>query len=164
MNRVVLSLALLTLVYVLTLASLDPWDLALGLGASAVALVVFRRFLFGERVTPIDRLGRRALALPKLVWRVLADITVGTWRVAAVVLHLRPLEHPGIVAIPLGERSDVGAVVSAFAGTLSPGEYLVDIDWDERRLLMHVLDASDPDSVRASFAEFYERYQRKVFP
>lgn len=164
MNRVVLSLGLLTLVYALALASFDPWDLALGAAASAVVLVTFRRVLFGERVTSIDRLGRRALAFPRLAWRVLADITVGTWRVAAVVLHLRPLEHPGIVVIPLGERSDMGAVVTAFAHTLSPGEYVVDLDLTERRLLMHVLDASDPDAVRASFAEFYDRYQRKVFP
>ncbi|MFO7573422.1 MAG: Na+/H+ antiporter subunit E [Gaiellaceae bacterium] len=164
MNRVVLSVALLAIVYALALASFDPWDLALGIGASAVALLIFRRFLFGENATSIDRLGARALGLPRLAWEVLMDMTLGTWRVASVVLHVRPLEHPGIVAIPLGDRSDLGVVVSAFAGTLSPGEYLVDIDWDERRLLMHVLDASDPDAVRAKFADFYERYQRRVFP
>jgi multicomponent Na+:H+ antiporter subunit E len=164
MNRIVLALALLTVVYALALASFDPWDLALGIGASALTLLIFRRFLFGGRPASIESLGRRALGLPRLVWHVLADITAGTWRVATVVLHFRPLEHPGIVAIPLGERTEMGAVVSAFTSTLSPGEYLVDIDWDERRLLMHVLDAGDPEAVRARFADFYERSQRRVFP
>jgi multisubunit Na+/H+ antiporter MnhE subunit len=164
MNRLVLSLVLLTLVYALTVASFDPWDLALGIGAAALTLLLFRRFLFGDRPAPIEGLGRRALGIPRLAWHVLADITAGTWRVAAVVLHLRRLEHPGIVAIPLGERTELGTVVSAFASTLSPGEYLVDIDWERRCLLMHVLDAGDPDAVRARFADFYERSQRRVFP
>lgn len=164
MSRVVLALALLTAVYTLALASFDPWDLALGLGASAITLLVFRRFLFGDRPRPIEGLPRRALAFPMLVWRVLVDITIGTWRVASVVLHLRPLERPGIVLIPLGDRTELGTVVSAFASTLSPGEYLVDIDWERRFLLMHVLDARDPEAVRARFADFYERFQRRVFP
>lgn len=164
MNRVVLALVLLTVVYALALASFDPWDLALGVGAAALTLLIFRRFLFGGRPASIEGLGRRALGLPRLVGHVLVDITTGTWRVASVVLHLRPLEHPGIVVIPLGERTEMGVVVSAFAGTLSPGEYLVDIDWEGRRLLMHVLDAGDPDAVRARFADFYERSQRRVFP
>lgn len=164
MSRVVLSLVLLTATYALAVASFHPWDLAFGLAVSAAVLVVFRRFLLGGRPAPIEGLGRRLLALPRLTWKVIADITVGTWNVALVVLHLRPLERPGIVAVPLGERSDVGAVVSAFASTLSPGEYLVDIDWDERLLLMHVLDAGDPDGVRARLDDFYRRYQRQVIP
>ena len=164
MIRVVLALVLLTAVYTLALASFDPWDLGFGLGASALTLLIFRRFLFGGRPAPVESLGRRTIGLPRLVGHVLLDITAGTWRVASVVLHLRPLEHPGIVVIPLGERTETGAVVSAFASTLSPGEYLVDIDWEGRRLLMHVLDASDPDAVRARFADFYDRSQRRVFP
>jgi multisubunit Na+/H+ antiporter MnhF subunit len=40
--------------------------------------------------------------------------------------------------------------VTALAASLSPGSVLVDIDWDRRDLLMHVIDASDPDGVRAA--------------
>jgi len=37
---------------------------------------------------------------------------------------------------------------------------------DERRrtMLFHVIDASDPDGVRASIDRLYQRYQRRVFP
>ena len=31
-------------------------------------------------------------------------------------------------------------------------------------MYLHVLDASDPDAIRAAHADLYERYQRKVFP
>ncbi|MDP9369920.1 MAG: hypothetical protein M3Q03_16890 [Chloroflexota bacterium] len=31
-------------------------------------------------------------------------------------------------------------------------------------LLIHVLDATDPDAVRAEHERFYRRFQRHVFP
>ena len=164
MNRAPLWLVLLTVVYALALASFDALDLLLGALLGGCLMVALRGFLFGGRPRSIERLGRRVLALPGFAWAVLRDMTIGTWQVAAVVVGLRPLERPGIVAVPFGDRSPNGVVVSSFAATLSPGEFLVDIDWSERRLLFHVLDARDPDAVRARFANFYTRYQREIAP
>jgi hypothetical protein len=31
-------------------------------------------------------------------------------------------------------------------------------------MLLHVIDASDPDEVRRRHQVFYDRFQRKVFP
>jgi multisubunit Na+/H+ antiporter MnhE subunit len=31
-------------------------------------------------------------------------------------------------------------------------------------MLIHVIDASDPDAFRKDREDFYRRYQRKVFP
>jgi multisubunit Na+/H+ antiporter MnhE subunit len=31
-------------------------------------------------------------------------------------------------------------------------------------MLVHVIDASDPDQIRADMQALYDRYQRKVFP
>jgi multicomponent K+:H+ antiporter subunit E/multicomponent Na+:H+ antiporter subunit E len=41
---------------------------------------------------------------------------------------------------------------------------LVDVDWVRRDLVVHVIDASDPDGVRQRLQRFYDRYQRRVFP
>jgi multisubunit Na+/H+ antiporter MnhE subunit len=161
-TRWLLALAALTLTYALVLASADPRDLLAGALVSAGVLLLFGRFLFGGRPAPLPRLGARLVALPGLVWAVLRDITVGTWQVAAVVVGLRPLERPGIVVVPFGERSDAAALVGGFVATLAPGEYLVDVDWERRLLVMHVLDAADPDAVRARFDDFYRRHQRAV--
>jgi multisubunit Na+/H+ antiporter MnhE subunit len=54
--------------------------------------------------------------------------------------------------------------VSALTATLSPGEVLVDVDLEKGVMYLHVLDASDPDAVRAAHAELYDRHQRKVIP
>jgi multicomponent Na+:H+ antiporter subunit E len=158
---VVLGLAV---VFCLTLATDDPVDLGLGavLGAALVAGLRGRLALAPEGGDA--PLAQRLAAFPVFAGAVLWDITTGTWDVALRVLHVRPLDRPGIVAVPMGERTPRGVAVSALATTLSPGTVLIDVDWDRRVMLLHVIDATDPDEVRAREQRFYERYQRRVFP
>ena len=164
MKRALLSLLLLTLVYALVLASFAPWDLALGAALSGAMLLLARGSIFGGSFAPLPGLLGRILAFWPFAAAVLRDAAVGTWHVTLVVLHLRPLERTGIVAVPIGERTRVGVAVSALVTTISPGEFLVDIDWDRGVMLVHTMDASDPEEVRRSHELFYRRYQRKVFP
>lgn len=164
MTRALLWMAALVLVYALMLASFDPLDLALGAVVAAALLTALRGFVFSGPPVAGKVLFARAAAVPRLVWALLVDITAGTWQVASVVLGLRPLDRPGIVLVPFGDRTPNGVVVTAFTATLAPGEFLVDIDWDRRQLLFHVLDARDPQAVRARFASLYERHQRGVAP
>lgn len=162
--RYLLALAGLTLVYALTLGSVRPLDLALGLLVAAVLLAVTRRFVFPTEPGPaLDALGRLA-AVPRFLAGVIALVASGTVEVALAVLGHRPLECPGVVAIPFGERTPFGVAVSAFADTLSPGAVLIDVDEERRVMLVHVLDARDPDDVRERHQRFYERWQRRAFP
>jgi multisubunit Na+/H+ antiporter MnhE subunit len=132
------------------------------LGIALVA--VLRRRLRLAPDAGVAGLGRRIVWFIPFVAAVLTDILQGTWDVALRVLHLRRLEQPGVVRIPIGARSEHGVAVSALATTLSPGTVLIDIDWDRGDLLLHVIDASDPDRVRERLQRFYDRYQRRVFP
>jgi multisubunit Na+/H+ antiporter MnhE subunit len=158
-----LAIALLTATYLLTLASAHPLDVALGT-ALAITLVLGLR---GRLVPPAGRAGpmlRRFAAFPLLLVALLADIAVGTWDVALRVVHLRPLESPGIVQIPIGDRSPLGVAVTGLLVGLSPGSLLLDVDSEHRVMLFHVIDAHDPDAVRARIDTFYQRYQRRVWP
>jgi multisubunit Na+/H+ antiporter MnhE subunit len=92
------------------------------------------------------------------------DITCGTWLVFLFVSGIRKLEHPGIVLVPIGERTPTGVAVSALISTLSPGTVMMEIDFAQGVMLIHAIDASDPDQIRADHQEFYDRYQRHVFP
>jgi multicomponent Na+:H+ antiporter subunit E len=161
-RRALLPLVLLTLTYALALASFKPWDLAIGALLSCVLLVVFRRFVFMDEAT--DGILSRSLYFLPFVLAVVRSVIAGTWEVALVTLHMRSLTHPGIVAVPIEERSPTGVAVSALATTLSPGTFLVDVDQERGVMLLHVMDASDPEAVRAEHHEFYHRYQKKVFP
>lgn len=164
MSRFLLALALLVLVYALVLASVEPWDLAFGALFGGVLLWSSRRFVFADGGRPGGPLPPRLLAFVPFAAAVVWAILKGTWDVALVVLHVRPLVHPGIVAVPIGERSRLGVVVATLETSLSPGSVLVDIDWERRIMLIHFIDASDPDKIRAEQHRFYERYQRRVFP
>jgi len=163
-SRLLLSLVPLVLVYVLVLASAGPWDAAIGTALAGALLWGTRGFLFGESPAPPANPVRRLAAFVPFATATLRDVLRGTWNVALVVLHLRPLRHPGIVAVPIGERTLLGVAVTALVDTLSPGSCLVDVDWERRTILLHVIDASDPDAIRAAHERFYRRYQRHVFP
>ena len=162
--RALLAIVALAGVYLLALASIDPFDVAAGLVVGALVVAGFRGFLFPDGVRPLERPLARAAASVPLTLVVLRDIVVGTWEVALIVLHLRPLASPGIVAVPVGERTETGIAVSALLATLSPGEFLVDVDRERDVLLFHVIDASDPEAVRRRHDHFYRRWQRPVFP
>jgi len=162
--RYVLVLVGLTAVYALALASVGPLDLATGLLVSAAMLAVARRFVFAAEPQPARDVLRRIAALPRFFAGVVGEVARGTIEVALVVLGRRTLDCPGIVAIPIEERTPAGVAVAALAYTLSPGDVLIDVDEERGLMLIHVLDARDPDAVRARHRRFYERWQRRAFP
>lgn len=165
MKRAVLALLLLTLVYAMVLASFHPLDLLFGAVLSGALLYAFRAFLFGGaggKPKPLPGLAGRFAAFFPFAWAVAWDVVKGTWEVALVTLHFRPLVSPGIVRVPVGERTPTGVAVSALVTTLSPGAFLVEAN--EEFMLIHLLDAADADAAREKHEEFYQRYQRKVFP
>jgi len=169
-TRYVGAIVALTLVYALALASFHPWDLVIGACLSTALLFASRRFVFGvdgEGSRPAGRgttlLGRVAAFVPFSAV-VLRDIAVGTWEVSLVTLHLRSLVKPGIVAVPIGDRTPTGVAVWAVVTGLPPGSFFVDVDRERGVVLIHVLDARDPEAFREQQEEFYRRYQSKVFP
>jgi multicomponent Na+:H+ antiporter subunit E len=163
LQRALSMVLFLTLTYALVLGSFAPWDLVIGAAISASLVFATRRFLFDYEPSAPDYLRRFVYFWPFVaatVW----NIITGTWTVALVTLHIRPLSSPGIVAVPIEDRTPTGVAVSALATTLSPGTFLVDVDRERDVMLIHSIDASDPDEVREDHQEFYRRYQRKVFP
>lgn len=166
--RRVLVIAALTLVYAMALASFDPWDLAIGAVFSTAVLLVYQRFLFSGdyEVEPghYPPLYRRVLAFFPFALMVAWDITKGTWVMVLIVLHIRPLRRPGIILVPIGDRTPTGVVVTSLTTTLSPGSVVIDVDWDQGVMMVHAIDVTDPDEVRAGYAHLYEKYQRHVFP
>ena len=162
--RMALAFLLLVAVYALTLASAHPLDLLAGGVLAAALLVGLRRFLFSGARPAGASIARRILSFPRFGLAVATEVARGTWLVALFVSGRRPLARPGIVAIPVGERTRGGVAATALAVTLSPGEVFVDVDWERGVMLLHVLDASDPDAVRRHHAAFYDRHQRAVFP
>jgi multisubunit Na+/H+ antiporter MnhE subunit len=168
MSRYVISVFTLVMVFALTLASFDPWDLAIGLVISVAVLQLFRPLLERQRLTqggrPVPPPWRRIVGFPPFVLAVFWEVLLGTAQVALVVLHIRPIGKPGIVSVPIGDRSPIGIAVYGLATTLAPGTLLLDVDWRNHVMIVHVIDATDPDKFLAAQEHFYNRWQRHVFP
>ncbi|MEZ4532012.1 MAG: hypothetical protein R2855_13470 [Thermomicrobiales bacterium] len=67
------------------------------------------------------------------------------------------------MAVPIGERSKLGVIVTGIT-TFRRRLHLARYRLGRNLMLVHVMDASDPDQIRADMQELYDRYQRKVFP
>lgn len=167
-GRLALGVVLLSGVYVLVLGSLNPWDVAAGVLVAVVVLVGFRRFLLGmtgrEGAEPRRGLAGRILRFPAFAAAVGREVVVGTWQVLLIVAGVRSGEYAGIVAVPIGERTELGVAVSSLTATLSPGELLLDVDWERGVMLLHVLDAREPADVVERHQRIYRDAQRPVFP
>jgi multicomponent Na+:H+ antiporter subunit E len=161
-KRAVFAVLILTGVYAMVLASFHPWDLFFGVVVSGVLVYAFRSFVFGGSPNPLTGLAGRAAAFFPFAVAVVWDVLKGTWEVALITLHVKPLVEPGVVKLPVGERTPTGVAVLGLVTTLSPGAFLIEAN--DEFMLIHVIDASDPDAFLAEREDFYRRYQRKVFP
>ena len=65
--------------------------------------------------------------------------------------------------IPLELRSPEAIAVLAGTITMTPGTVSADLSSDGRSLLVHCLDAADPDDVVASIKSRYERRLKEIF-
>lgn len=152
------------LVFLGVLTSVKPGDIILGALIAVPAVLAAERLPRPNGPAGAPSMVLRLLWLPLFAAAVLWDVAIGTWDVTLRVLGLRAMRSPGIVLVPIGERSEAGTAISALALTLSPGSLLLDVDRERGVMLVHEVDASDPEAVRARHQRFYERFQRRVFP
>ena len=164
MTRYVATIAGLTLAYALALGSFYPLDLLFGAGLSAMLVVVSRRFVFGDEPGERPSFLRRVAAFVPFSFAVFWQVVAGTWEVTLVTLHLRPLKSPGIIEVPIANRTPTGVAVWAVITGLAPGTFFVDVDRERGVVLIHVIDAGAPEEFRREQEDFYRRYQRGVFP
>jgi multicomponent K+:H+ antiporter subunit E len=95
---------------------------------------------------------------------VLKDIAISNVQVAYLILFRRGESlRSTFVTVPLDLRS--GEAISVLAGTitLTPGTVSADLSADGRALLVHCLEAPDPEGVVATIKERYERRLREIF-
>lgn len=164
MILILLILALGAVTYALTVASFAWEDLVFGFGLTSVLLMMFRTVLLPKPLPSSIQVLSSLLAFPVFALVTVREIITGTWLVARHVTGLRPLEHPGIVRIPIGTRTPVSRAMAGYVITISPGTFLIGIDDDTDEMLVHAIDASDPDAIRHSYQTLHQRYERHVVP
>ena len=95
---------------------------------------------------------------------VLWDILVANVQVAWIVLT-RPNSklRPAWVVVPLELKQPEAITILAGTITLTPGTVSADLSDEGHSLLVHALDAPDPDEIRDQIKERYERRLKGIF-
>lgn len=103
-------------------------------------------------------------AVVEYVLIVLYDIAKSNIIVAMIVLFRRNDSlHSAWVTVPLDLTSPEAIIVLAGTITMTPGTLTADISADGRALLIHCLDAPDPDAVRDDIKARYEARLKRIF-
>jgi multicomponent K+:H+ antiporter subunit E len=95
---------------------------------------------------------------------VLYDIVMANIVVARLILFKRNADlHPNWVCIPLDLRTPEAITVLAATITLTPGTVSADLSDHGHSLLVHCLDAPNPEAVRDEIKDRYERRLMEIF-
>ncbi|KAA9010182.1 Na+/H+ antiporter subunit E [Histidinibacterium aquaticum] len=106
----------------------------------------------------------RPLKLGLYLVIVIWDIIVANVEVALIVLFKsNDKMSPTWVAIPLELRTPEAIAALAGTITLTPGTVSVDLSDEGHALLVHALDAPDPNAVRDQIKHRYERRLKEIF-
>ena len=157
----VLRVVVLPAVYLLVLTSLHPGDILTGVVLSLL------RVAAGRRIRPLgpvidEPLPRRLAGVPALVGGTLVDLATSAWRTARWCLNARRTP-PVLVTVPIPASTPPSLAWGVRVG-LTPDTVVVELDEEHGEMLLHVIDARDPDAVRAEQLHSNRRRQRRVFP
>ena len=141
--------------------------LANAVGAGSVVMALLLGWLIPLLTSPFwpgsPRI-RRPLKVIEYGLVVLWDICVANIQVAMLVLGRRNDQlHPAFIVIPLEITAPEAITALAATITMTPGTVSADLSDDGRSLLVHCLDAEDPDAVTASIVERYHDRLKEIF-
>ena len=95
-----------------------------------------------------------------VIWDILAANVAVAW---LVVTRSNTAMRPKWVVIPLELRRPEAITMLAGTITLTPGTVSADLSDEGHSLLVHALDAPDPDEVRDQIKHRYERRLKEIF-
>ncbi|WP_319507971.1 Na+/H+ antiporter subunit E [uncultured Methanolobus sp.] len=83
--------------------------------------------------------------------------------VAKIVLQPKIDIKPGIIAVPIRTKTDIGITAIANTITLTPGTLTIDVSDDKSILYVHAIDATDPEAIAQSIRDDLEKYVLEAF-
>jgi multicomponent Na+:H+ antiporter subunit E len=162
MIGIVLRVAALTGLYLLIVSSTKLGDMATGVVLAALVVAVGRRHREAAPSTSARATLRRLAGVPALVGGTLVDVVTGSAQVIRCCLRRPP--DPGLVWLPTGPTSPASFAAWGIRLGITPNTVVVDVDEERGAVLVHVLDAHEPETVRVEQMASYRSRQRRVFP
>lgn len=112
--------------------------------------------------TPVTPL-RSLRPIPQLALRVLWDIARANLTVARIVLDPRRHPTPAWVRVDYSLQDPRGVALLATIITMTPGTVSCLVDEERRHILVHALDAADPEALAAEILQRYEHPLKEIF-
>jgi multicomponent K+:H+ antiporter subunit E len=106
---------------------------------------------------------RSVRAIARLASRVVGDIVRANLTVARLVLDPRRQPRPAWVWVDSTLQDPRAFVLLATIVTMTPGTVSCVLDEQRRRILVHALDADDPQAVAAEILQRYEQPLKEIF-
>jgi multisubunit Na+/H+ antiporter MnhE subunit len=164
MIGILLRVVALTGLYLLIVSSTKPGDIGMGAVLAALVVAVGRRHgsTSTSAPTPARATLRRLAGVPALIGGTLVDVVTGSVEVIRCCLRRPP--DPGLVWLPTGPTSPASFAAWGIRLGITPNTVVVDVDEERGAVLVHVLDAHDPEAVRDEQMAAYRSRQQRVFP
>jgi multicomponent Na+:H+ antiporter subunit E len=150
MNGLLLNIVL-ALAWAALSGDFSPGNLAVGFAIGFVLL------LFSQRIMSGPNYIRKVWRILDLFVFMLFEIVISNLRVARDVLRPVSSLRPGIIAIPLDVSSDAEITLLVNMVMLTPGTLAIDVSSSRRELYIHIMNADDPEAVRAQIKNGFER-------
>ncbi|MDC0660309.1 Na+/H+ antiporter subunit E [Leisingera sp. SS27] len=107
---------------------------------------------------------RRPLKIAEYILVVLLDIVQANIIVARIVLFKPNADRrPNWITVPLDLKTPEAITALAGTITMTPGTLSADVSDEGHALLVHCLDAPNPDAVRDEIKQRYERRLMEIF-
>ena len=107
---------------------------------------------------------RNPLMIAEYILVVLWDIVVANVQVAKIILFKPNAKlQSTFVTVPLDLRTPEAITILAGTITMTPGTVSSDLSADGHALLVHCLDAPDPEATVADIKHRYERRLKEIF-
>lgn len=146
-------------VFCLVIGDFSWQNMVLGAAIVLPVMFIFRRQIVPNPLPPSGQALHVLTYAPVLFYYLFIDIIRGTWQVTMITLGIHKLRRPGIVKVSFEGYSPYAVGPIGFFITLSPGSFLVDVEWEAKVMLIHVLDASDPELIRRDAARYLSLWE-----
>lgn len=152
---------------VLSAALVASWMLLVGeLSAAHLLLAIFLGIviplLTADFLDHLPRVASAGAAI-RLTLLVLWDIVVANIAVSRLVLGPTGRLQPVFVKVPLTLSNPQSTALLASIVTMTPGTVSAVLDTDNRCLLVHALDCTDPDKLVREIKQRYEKALLETF-
>jgi multicomponent Na+:H+ antiporter subunit E len=141
----------LALAWIAVTGNVSPANLTLGFALGFLVLVVMRQ------AVGLPDYGRRMVRVAGLLLYFVRELVTANLRVAYDVITPTLYMSPAVIAVPLDARSDIEITLLANMITLTPGTLALDVSADRSTLYVHAMYGEDPEAVRRSIKEGFER-------